>query len=474
MLELVCFGVYLHTVGDCNPLNAKWKKPPPLLWRLLVAFLLLSLVVLLAKRMEGRPPEITLTLKSPFLGAGQTLTIEVADKESGLRKVWAAVVKDGQETVLFEKSFPAGNLLKEGGVRTQSLAVPVDPKAWGINDGRALLRLVARDYSWRQWGDGNRSYQEREVIIDTRVPGISVISRSLNLAQGGSGLVIYKLSEDCPASGVDVGANHFPGHGGYFKDPLTRLAFVALDYRQGSDTPIAMVAQDFAGNQSRVELLHHINRRRFKRDTITLSDDFLNRKMPEFRSLLRGEAATPPENFFLKVNTDLRRRNYEQIVKITSRSDETLHWQGAFSRLRGSANLAGFAEHRQYKYKGKVIDKQTHLGIDLAALRNTPVPAANSGLVVFADNLGIYGLCVIIDHGFSLFSMYAHLSVIDVAPDQMVTAGHIIGKTGSSGLAGGDHLHFGMLVRHTFVNPLEWWDAQWIKNNIYANLNAAQ
>jgi murein DD-endopeptidase MepM/ murein hydrolase activator NlpD len=114
------------------------------------------------------------------------------------------------------------------------------------------------------------------------------------------------------------------------------------------------------------------------------------------------------------------------------------------------------------------------LGIDLASQERSPIPAANSGRVAFADTLGIYGRAVIIDHGFGLFSMYGHLSQIDVAVDDRVAKGQIIGKTGMSGMAGGDHLHFSMLVRHTFVNPIEWWDGQWIRNNIQSKIDAIQ
>ena len=73
---------------------------------------------------------------------------------------------------------------------------------------------------------------------------------------------------------------------------------------------------------------------------------------------------------------------------------------------------------------------------------------------------------MVIDHGFGLFSTYSHLSAFDVKQGQVISKGEAIGRTGSTGLAGGDHLHFGIIVHNTFVNPVEWWDANWIKNNI--------
>ena len=141
-------------------------------------------------------------------------------------------------------------------------------------------------------------------------------------------------------------------------------------------------------------------------------------------------------------------------------------WKGKFGRLPNAAPRARYGDRRSYKYKGKEIDRQTHLGIDLASLANSTVPAANSGTVVFADYLGIYGNSVIIDHGFGLFSMYSHLSQIAVSKGDTLATGANIGRTGITGMAGGDHLHFSILVNDTFVDPIEWWDAKWIKHNI--------
>ncbi len=455
-------------------MNAKKNRSKPVLFGLLILLLLVPLTVLLIKRMEGRPPSMSLDMKSASLGADQELALTVGDDQSGVRGVWAALYKDGKETVLLDQQFPSAGILSGGAVRSKTITLPVNPKARGIKDGKAVLRLVTRDYSWRKWGKGNQQYAEYDVIIDTRAPQIDVLDSALNLAQGGAGVVLYTLSEECPTSGVMVGDRFFPGFGGPFKEPLTRMAFIALDYRQGKDTPITATANDFAGNQGTAGVPHHINARRFRHDTIAIGDNFLNAKMPEFLTQVAADGGTPMLDVFLRVNRDLRRQNYDTITGITETSEPRIYWQGAFSRLPGSANRAGFADQRKYVYNGKTIDQQTHLGIDLASLQHSPVPAANSGKVVFADTVGIYGRCVVIDHGFGLFSMYAHLSHIAVAADQVVAKGDILGKTGKSGLAGGDHLHFSMLVHRTFVNPVEWWDAQWIQNNITSKIESVK
>ncbi len=455
-------------------MNAKKNSSKGWLWGLLVLLLVVPLTILLVKRMEGRAPTLSLEMESASLGAGRSLTLKVGDEQNGIREVWVGILKDGKETVLLEKHFPSSNILMGGVIRQETLSVPVDPQAHGITDGKAILRLVARDYSWRKWGAGNQNYQEHEVLIDTRAPAIDVVSGPLYITQGGSGVVIYKLSEECPTSGVSVGEDFYPGYSGQFKEPLMRMAFIALGHDQGKSTKLSVSATDFAGNQGRVGLSCHINGRNFKRDTIKISDNFLNWKMPEFISQVSAEPGAAMVDIFLKVNRDLRRQNYEELVKYTVNPDTQLHWQGDFLRLPGAANRAGYADHRKYIYKGKSIDEQNHMGMDLASLQNSPVPAANSGKVVMVQSVGIYGGSVMIDHGFGLFSMYSHLSSMAVSEGQMVAKGDIIGKTGRTGLAGGDHLHFGMLVQKRFVNPIEWWDATWIENNITSKIRSVR
>ena len=110
------------------------------------------------------------------------------------------------------------------------------------------------------------------------------------------------------------------------------------------------------------------------------------------------------------------------------------------------------------------------MGVDLASLAMAPVPAGNTGRVILAEFMGIYGNVVIIDHGFGLQSLYSHLSEIHVQKGETVQRGQIIGRTGATGMAGGDHLHFGMLVSGLEVQPIEWWDARWIKNNITSKM----
>ena len=92
--------------------------------------------------------------------------------------------------------------------------------------------------------------------------------------------------------------------------------------------------------------------------------------------------------------------------------------------------------------------------------------AANRGRVFHAGWLGIYGNCVIVDHGMGLQSLYAHLSSIGVKVGDIVELDAELGRSGSTGLAGGDHLHFTMLLSGNAITPIDWWSAQWVQDRV--------
>lgn len=423
-------------------------------------------------RLEGQPPVFKLTPPVESIGISGTITGLAEDPQSGLKRIWIAVLQEDNEAVLLDKEFDPPGGAGMDGVTTYEPSIPFTVRDHGLKDGEAILRVKVSDHSWRHWGEGNQTYAEFPILIDTKAPSIEVISHRHNLNQGGSGLAVYQLSEPVASSGIWVGDRFFEG----FRqgaDPSDRyLVFFALPHTMGPETQLYLAATDRAGNLAKRGIPYHINARRFAEDTLHISDRFLQRKMPEFDPFpLSGP---PPESLierFLALNRNLRRINYETIQEVCQESDGKMYWDGAFLRLSGSARKAGFADHRTYVYKGKKVDNQVHLGIDLASTARSPVPASNEGRVHFVGDLGIYGKTVIIDHGFSLFSMYSHLSGISVSVDQMVSRGETIGLTGMTGLAGGDHLHFSILVQGTFVNPVEWWDENWINNNIANKLD---
>jgi murein DD-endopeptidase MepM/ murein hydrolase activator NlpD len=440
---------------------------------IIAALLIIPAGWLLVVHLEGGEPKISKTAPDT-LGGARTFNVSLQDEKSGLRNVRVILEKDGSQWTLLEKDFPKAGVVGGGSVHEAVVEISAKVEDLGISDGEALLRITARDYSWRDWRRGNKSTVEKKLLIDSKSPDVEILSRAHNVSQGGAGVVIYRLSEPCPKSGVLVGNNYFPGHSGYFKDDDIHLAFFALAFNQEVGTEILLEAVDGASNKTSVGFYHYLKKKNFKKDSIKLSDRFLNWKMPEFKINAPNKTGNPMLDKFLAVNSQLRLENGKFLSSLGLMTEPVMHWDGEFIRLPNSARRASFADHRDYYYNGEVVDRQVHLGIDLASLEKSPIPAANAGKVVFADYVGIYGKTVVIDHGFGLMSLYSHLSGIDVEPGQMAAKGQVIGKTGITGLAGGDHLHFGMMIHDTMVNPVEWWDSNWIINNVLDKLEDAR
>lgn len=416
-------------------------------------------------RLEGVPPEVVLEPDVTALGKSQELSISATDSGRGLRFIKVTLTAGGQERTLFEETYDGSTLLGTGNRRDADIRISIAPQKLGLPDGEGILRVAAADYSWRRWFNGNLSEIERKVPIDTMPPRVSVLTTSHYINQGGAGLVAFKVSEACPRLGVTVGEHFYPAYPGFFDDSDVYISLFAVAYDQNSSTSIAVTATDTAGNLTTAGFPYRIRQKRFRNDTLNISDRFVETRLKGTFSAQDGQA-TSNKDLFLHVNRKIRKENYTILTALGERTEKIRFWDGAFLRLPNSAPRAGFADHRIYKYKGQEIDRQVHLGADLASIRQSPVPAGNKGRVVFTDNVGIYGNTVVIDHGFGLMTTYSHLSEISVNPGDEVQKGDIIGRTGATGLAGGDHLHFGVLVHDTFVNPVEWWDPGWVRDNI--------
>jgi len=258
-------------------------------------------------------------------------------------------------------------------------------------------------------------------------------------------------------------------------DPALKVAFFALLYDQDLNTPMFAYAKDEAGNSARADFDHLTFPKPFKKSRIDLPDSFLNRVVP---AILETTDEVKPEGDilqqFLVLNGDLRRKNAAKIASFAKQSSPDMLWNGVvFHPFTNNAVEAAFADQRTYIYHGKEVDQQVHLGFDLARVVHSPIVAANRGKVVYAAPLGIYGNCIIIDHGQGVQSLYGHLSSFAVKVGDTVEKEQQIGVSGQTGLAGGDHLHFTMLVGGHMVNPVEWWDAHWIQDRIVRKLRDA-
>jgi len=294
---------------------------------------------------------------------------------------------------------------------------------------------------------------------------------------------VYRADPPDAESGVQVGDQLYRGYptsaaGAPGADPSLKIAFFALLYDQDLATPITLYARDDAGNRTEAQFDHQVFPKAFHRGRIELSDGFLQRVVPDIlaRSPELNLAVGPGESYlpaFLRINNDLRRANAARILELGTKSAPELLWKGAFLPLGNAEVESRFADHRTYYYQGKEVDQQVHLGFDLAVTANIPVKAGNDGKVVFADFLGIYGNCVIIDHGVGVSSLYAHLSLIDVKTGDALRKGDVLGRSGMTGLAGGDHLHFSVQVQGHPVDAVEWWDPHWVEDRVARKLREA-
>jgi murein DD-endopeptidase MepM/ murein hydrolase activator NlpD len=250
------------------------------------------------------------------------------------------------------------------------------------------------------------------------------------------------------------------------------VAFFAVAVHAPADPVIEIQATDRANNSTRVRLRTKVFERRFPAERLSLSQRFFDRVIPGLSEKVGVSAPSNLEAFQI-INREVRNHDEQRIQSLVVGSDALRHWSEPFVQLPNSKVMSRFAEHRRYFSGSEEISEATHYGFDLASHAAADVVAANRGRVIFAADLGIYGNCMLVDHGLGITTLYAHLTDFAVEVGEMVERKQVLGRTGTTGLAGGDHLHFAMLVGGTYVDPLEWWDARWIKSHVEVRLAAS-
>ena len=415
-------------------------------------------------------PVIQLQPDAGLLGPKQTFTLTVRDDQSGLSQVTVWLQQEGNRKEVLAQTFPGRRWGRGGRDRQVEIPLTLEAKAWGFQEGQATLTVTARDYSLMGWFRGNRAELVRPLTIDLTPLRLTFTSINEVLNQGGTGLVTYQINKPTTKTGLMVNGVFYPGYP-VGKESGRYLAFFAVPYDLPQPLSLELLAVDQGGAEVRLKLWYRLKPKKWKADTLNIGDDFLQRKMAEFQEMNpQLQSLSDPLAVFLQINQAERLKNDRMLLEICQPSQAEPLWQGTFFRLPNSKPMAGFADHRTYKHHGREVDKQVHLGQDLASLERAEVPAGNTGIVVFTGPLGIYGQSVILDHGLGLFSLYSHLSEIKVEKNQKVQKGDILGRTGATGMAGGDHLHFAVLIHGHPVNPVEWWDPHWLKDQVYRQL----
>ncbi len=409
--------------------------------------------------MEFEKPTVVMEKEIKLVGGAMELPLSAGDKKSGIRKIAVTVFQNGTAYPLFSREYPRQSWFKQAGPAAVKETVEMDAKDLGLKEGAAELAVTVQDFSLKR----NSAELRFPVTVDSAPPLIAVEHAPLLLQQGGSGLVVYSASEPLARHGVMLDKMFFRGFPLAGKE-RQYIAYIALPWDSAKPEDTRVVGADQAGNQGQAPFSVHFKKAKEKKDRIEISEGFLEKKMPEFQQHYPEMKGAPLEQY-LFVNQKVRVWNAEKIAEVCRNTAAEQLWQDRFLRMPG-AGRAGFADQRAYYHKGQEIDQQTHLGIDIASTARAEIRAANRGRVVFAGYLGIYGNVVILDHGQGLSSLYSHLSRIETSVGKMADKNEVIGRSGTSGMAAGDHLHFSMLVHGIFVTPVEWWDQRWINVTI--------
>ena len=419
---------------------------------------------------EAEKPSIKVEPLPEFLSGTKKFTLNASDLKRGLRLLKVTLNQKGREVIVFEERFPAEGLFFRKGLHAFDTEFSINTPELKLAQGSVDLQVSVWDYSKRNAGQGNLSVVQHKMVIDTIPPSIRAISRMHYVNVGGTGLAVYRTSSDAIESGLFVNSLFFQGF------PVSEEAremyytcYFIIPYDIEADPKLYLSAKDMAGNQAKTNFNYRIRRKQFRTKKSSITDQFLKRILPYF-SFYQLDPGDNDIQKFLKINRDLRKENRLTYFDLRRETSSERLWEASFLRHKNAATTGRYADRRIYYYEGKKIDDQVHLGVDLASLAKSEVQAANNGRVIFADRLGIYGLTIVLDHGQGLASTYSHLSTKVVEVGQEAKKGEVIGLTGQTGLAGGDHLHFGILVGGVFVNPIEWWDPHWIQDNITRKL----
>jgi murein DD-endopeptidase MepM/ murein hydrolase activator NlpD len=423
----------------------------------------------------GGPPSIKIEPSMPAIGKRTLFKIVLSEPRRGLTHVKVELLQGDKTAMLADKTYPLSSQFFFWHPKTDKDTLTVEAGRQvlpSLTGGTASIRVTAgRAGTWLRHPDP----KVEEVLLPVRLtpPSLQITSTQTFVAQGGCEVVTYRVGESAVRDGVRAGSWWFPGFPLPSGGKQDRFAFFAVPYDM--DQPdVRLVAEDAAGNQAERLFIDKFFPKPLKSDNINVTDAFIEKVVPEILSQSPEieDRGNPLENY-LAINRDLRKKNGETLQLLAQKSKPAFLWSLPFLMMPNGKVMASFGERRTYLYQGRVIDHQDHLGFDLAVTKQAPIPASNDGIVVYAKFFGIYGNAVIIDHGYGLQSIYGHLSSITVNEGQQVSRGDIIGRTGETGLAGGDHLHFCTLLQGLPVNPVEWWDGHWIKDRIAGKLGSA-
>jgi hypothetical protein len=410
---------------------------------------LLPIALLLAR---STTPVVELSSPVTTLGQATPIAVHVRDPH-GVRHLAAYIEQNGARYRVFESAQPSRLPDSTWNFMT---GVGTTPQ---LKDGKAKLVFEATSNSFLH----KTANLERELTVVTRPPMVSVDSDQHYLYLGMADLVTFNVSGSWTEAGVRVGDQTFRawpmpnGKPGFF-------SLFAFAWNMPANT-VPLVYASNAGSDVTGPMVFQFPKKEQPKYTVhdlQLNDHFIQKVVTE----LDPNGSGDPLARFVKINNEMRRANNKTLADLRFKTADKFLWSQPFTRQSHSQSEATFADLRNYIYQGKKVDQQVHLGYDLAVTQHIGVEASNDGQIVYAAPLGIYGNCIVVDHGYGLQTIYGHLSQINVHEGDMVKRGQVMGTSGQTGMAGGDHIHFAMQLDGVQIDPKEWWDSHWIKDHI--------
>ncbi len=434
----------------------------------LILIIALFAFIYMSPMFERNAPKIGIA-NSLYWNLKKPLKLNLSD-DSGIKFV-RITLSDGKNSIeIFKKLYTD---IK----KSQLVDIKFPRTGFTSTKKKFQLLIDATDSSKWNFLSGNSAKKSVNITIDRRRPELYVVNNSYKIIKGGVATVVFKAKDANLKSlyiDTNFGKKFYPTPF-YKQNYFVSLLAWPVEQKKFRAT---IVAIDKAGNVSKMPIrLFYVNKK-YRISNIKLKDNFLDGKIADLISEVKPELSSASKvDQFKYINEKLRKINEDIIEKETTPIDKEMinsFYQKRFYPLRNGKPVASFGDHRYYSYNGKRISEAWHLGLDLASVRAAKIKTQNSGTVVFADQNGIYGNNLIIYHGLGLYTLYGHCSSFLVNKGDSVKAGQVVAHTGSTGLALGDHLHFGVLVQGVEVRPAEWMDKKWMKTNIFSIIKASK
>ncbi|RPH78554.1 MAG: hypothetical protein EHM88_15785, partial [Candidatus Rokuibacteriota bacterium] len=313
-------------------------------WVFLVLLLLVAVVGALSYLgWRQTVPGVRVVAEVPrFLGHTTAFTVTLEAARGHLRRSEVRVVQGDKPLTVATVE----------GARTARVQLPVtiDSAALGLKEGGATLEVRGGDDFWRPLGTKDTALLSRPVTVDLTPPRVEVLSSTRYVSPGGAVMIAFRAA-DAARIDVSVGPKVFPSFPYGPPEKGARVALIALPYDFAPGTPLAVTARDEAGNVATRTVPAEVKPRPFPRDTIAISEAFLQAKVPELlpqrppsQSLIEG---------FLVINRDQRRQAEEEKLRIGAKTADRPLWEGAFVQPRNTKVFSNFAETRTYLYQGR-------------------------------------------------------------------------------------------------------------------------